>query len=76
MTLCSVFLAMVSYLKLSVGPSWDLDDHVQNGLLFIGVKGDIVESGERRAILLDEAAVLESVGRPDLAGGVLRGFSV
>lgn len=71
-----LFLIMVSYLELRIGPSRDLNDHVQNGLLLIGKQRDIMEGRERCAILLDEATVFESVGGPDLAGSVLGGLSV
>lgn len=30
-------------LHLGVGPSWDLDDHIQNGLLLIGVQGNVMK---------------------------------
>jgi len=60
-------------LHLCVGPSWDLDDHVQDSLLLIGVKRNIVEGRDWDAILLNVDAVLQSVWCSDLAGGVLRG---
>lgn len=60
----------MSYLKLGVGPSWDLDDHVQDGLLLVGVQRDIVERREWLAILLDVAAVVESVLCADRANAV------
>lgn len=30
-------------LHLAIGPSWDLNDHVQDGLLVVGIEGDVVE---------------------------------
>lgn len=54
-------------LELGVGPAGDLDDHVQDGLLLVGVEGDVVEGRDGDAILLDVDAVLEGVGRSDLA---------
>jgi len=59
-------------LKLAIGPSWDLNDHVQDGLLLVGIERDIVEGRNRNSILLDVNAVLKSVRRGDLADGVLR----
>ena len=38
-----IWVTMMTYLHLSIGPSWDLDDHVQNGLLLVGIQRDIVE---------------------------------
>lgn len=61
---------MLSYLLLSVGPAGDLNDHVQDGLLLIGVERNVVEGGDGNAILLNEHAVLESVRGTDLADGV------
>lgn len=60
-------------LLLGVGPAGDLDDHVQDGLLLIGVEGDVVEGRDGLAILLDEDAVLQSVGSADGADGILGG---
>jgi hypothetical protein len=60
----------VSYLLLGVGPAGDLDDHVKDGLLLIGVEGNVVEGRDGDAILLDEHTVLEGVGLGDLADGV------
>lgn len=67
---------LVSYLELSIGPSWNLDDHVQNGLLLVGKQWDIVERRDRCAILLNEATIFKSVGCTDSAGSVLSGLSV
>ena len=57
---------------LGVGPSRDLDDHVQDGLLGVGIGGDVVEGRDGDAILLDVDTVLQGVGSADLADGVLR----
>jgi hypothetical protein len=62
-----------TYLKLSVGPSRNLDDHVQDGLLLVGVERNIVERRHGLAILLDVDAVLEGVGSRNLADGVVGG---
>ena len=32
-----------TYLKLAIGPSWDLNDHVQDSLLLVGIQRDIME---------------------------------
>ena len=58
----------MTYLLLRVGPSRDLDDHVQDRLLLVGIQRDVVEGRDRDAILLDVNAVLERVRRADLAG--------
>lgn len=62
-----------AHLHLGVGPSWDLNDHVHDGLLLVGVERDIVERRDWLAILLDVDAVLQGVWGTDLADGVLRG---
>ena len=59
-----------TYLHLSIGPSWHLNNHVEDGLLLIGIQRDVVERRARLAILLDVDAVLEGVGGVDLAGCV------
>ena len=61
-----------THLLLGVGPSWDLNDHVQDSLLLIGVEWDIVERGDWLAVALDEDAVLQGVWGADLADGILR----
>jgi len=58
-------------LELAVCPSWDLNNHVQDGLLLIGIERDIVEGRDRDAILLDVDAMLESVRCSDLSSLVL-----
>lgn len=50
-----------TYLLLSIGPSRDLDDHVQHRLLLIGIQRDIVEGRDRHAILLNVHPVLEGM---------------
>jgi hypothetical protein len=62
-----------TYLHLAIGPSWDLNDHVQDGLLLIGVQGDIVERRDGYAILLDVDAVLQSIRSSDLSDFELAG---
>lgn len=61
-----------TYLELGIGPSRNLNNHVQDGLLLVGVEGDIVEGRDGLAILLDVDAVLEGVGSRNLADGVRR----
>lgn len=58
------------YLELGVGPSRDLDDHVQNGLLRIGIERDVVEGRDGDTVFLEVHAVLQSVGRRHLASAV------
>ena len=45
-------------LHLCVGPSWDLNDHVKEGLLLIGKQGDIMEGGDGAAVLLNVDTVI------------------
>lgn len=61
-----------TYLLLGVGPAGDLNDHVQDGLLLVGIERDVVEGRDRLAILLDEDTVVECVGGANVASGVLR----
>ena len=49
-------------LHLSVGPAGDLDNHVEDGLLRVGVQWDIVEGRDGHAVLLDVHPVLQGVG--------------
>ena len=58
---------MCTDLELGVGPAGDLNDHVQNRLLGIGVEGNVVERRDGLAILLDVDAVLQGVRSTDLA---------
>lgn len=60
-----------SYLKLGIGPSGNLDNHVEDGLLLVGIERDVVEGRDGDAILLNVDAVLEGVGSRDLADAVL-----
>lgn len=61
-----------AHLKLGIGPARNLHDHVQDGLLGIGVQRNVVKGGDGDAILLDVHPVLEGVGGSDLADGVGR----
>jgi hypothetical protein len=63
----------LTYLHFGIGPSWNLDDHVQDGLLLIGIQGDVVEWRHRNTIFLDENAMLQGVRSSDLSGCVLGG---
>lgn len=64
---------MRAYLLLSVGPARDLNNHVQDVLLLIGVERDIVERRDGDAILLVVDTVLQRVGLANLADGVGHG---
>lgn len=57
-------------LLLSVGPARNLDDHVEDGLLLIGVERNVVEGRDWDAILLDVGPPLEGVEGADVADGV------
>ena len=59
-----------AYLLLGVGPARNLDDHVQDGLLLVGVEGNVVEGRDGDAILLDVDTVLQRVRLSDLADSV------
>jgi len=62
-----------TYLKLCIGPPWNLNNHVEDGLLLIGIERDIVEGRDADAILGDVDSVLEGVGGTNLVGFVLGG---
>jgi hypothetical protein len=61
-----VELVLLGDLKLGVGPARDLDDHVEDGALLVGVEGNIVEGGDDLAVLLEEDTVVCS--RPPTCG--------
>lgn len=61
-----------THLELGVGPAGDLNNHVEDGLLGIGIERNVVEGRDGDAILLNVHTVLERVRRGDLAGGVGR----
>jgi hypothetical protein len=63
----------VTYLELGIGPSRNLDNHVQDSLLLVGVERNIMERRNGLAILLDVDSVLEGVGSRNLADGVVGG---
>jgi hypothetical protein len=71
----AILCAGATYFKLGVGPARDLNNHVEDGLLLVGVQRDIVERRDGHAILLDVDAVLEGVRGSDLAKAVLRSHS-
>ena len=55
-----------SYLHLSIGPSGDFHNHVQDRLLFVGIERNIVERRDGHSIFFDKDTVFEGVGRSDL----------
>lgn len=61
----------VTHLELGIGPAGNLNNHVEDSLLLVGIERDIVEGRDGDAILLDVDAVLQSVGRRLLADLVL-----
>lgn len=63
---------LLANLHLGVGPTWHLDDHVEDKVGVVSKEWDIVEGRDDRAILLDVDAMLESVGSADEADGILR----
>jgi hypothetical protein len=62
-----------TYLELGIGPSRNLNNHVQDGLLLVGIERNIMERRNGLAILLDVDSVLEGVGSRNLADGVVGG---
>jgi hypothetical protein len=62
-----------THLHLGIGPARYLNDHVEDGLLLIGIQRDIVEGRDGHAVLLNEDAVLECVRGANLARRVLAG---
>ena len=63
----------MTHLLFGIGPAGDLDDHVQDSLLLIGIERDVVEAGDGLAISLDVHTVVEGVGLANLADGVGHG---
>jgi hypothetical protein len=59
-----------THLHLRIAPAGDLDDHVENRLLLVGIQRDVVPCRDGLAVLLNEDAVLERVRRSDLADRV------
>jgi hypothetical protein len=62
-----------THLHLRIGPAGHLNDHVENRLLLVGVERDVVPWRNELAVLLNVDAVLERVGRLNLAGSVRHG---
>lgn len=63
-------LLLLRDFQLGVGPSWNLHNHVENGLLLVGIQWDVMERRNNLSIFLNEDLVVQSVGGTDLAGGV------
>lgn len=59
--------ASSTYLKLAIGPAGNLNNHVEDGLLLVGIEGNVVEGRDGDAILLNVDSVLERVGGRNLA---------
>jgi hypothetical protein len=66
----SVSRIRIAYLLLGVGPAGNLNNHVEDCLFRVGVKGNVVEGRNWDAILLNVDTVLQGVGLADLANGV------
>jgi hypothetical protein len=49
-------------LHLGVGPTGDLDDHVEYPIVLVGEEGDIMEGREDGAVLLDEDSMFYNTG--------------
>lgn len=65
-----VQLILLGDLHFGVSPSGNLNNHVQDSLLFIGIQGDVMKGGHGLAILFDENSVLQSVGSTNSTGCV------
>lgn len=48
-------------LHLRVGPARDLNDHVENAIILVGEKRNVMEGRNDRAVLLDEDAMLWTI---------------
>ena len=62
--------ADASYLLLGIGPTGNLDDHVEDGLLLVGEQRNVVEGRDWLAIFLEVDAVLEGVRGGDGAHSI------
>lgn len=60
-----------THLHLSIGPARHLNNHVEDGLLRVGIEGYVVERRYGLAVLLDENAVLQGVWGTNLPDGVV-----
>ena len=70
-------LVMFAHLHLCIAPARNFNNHVQDGLLLVGIERNIVEWRNGDAILLDVDTVLESVCSADSASSVCsRSFGV
>lgn len=58
----------IANLQLGIGPARNLDNHVQDCLILVGIERDVVERRDGDAILLDVDAVLQGIGSRDLSG--------
>lgn len=57
-------------LHLSIGPAWDLNNHVEDSMLFISVERNIMEGRDRVSIFLDEDSVFQGVRSTNLSDAV------
>jgi hypothetical protein len=60
-----------THLHLSIGPSRNLDNHVEDGALLVGIERDVMERAQRLSILFNEDAMLQCIGSTNLANAVL-----
>ena len=61
---------MMTYLHFGISPAWNLHNHVKNGLLLIGVQGDVMKGRQWDTILFNVDAMLQCVGGPILSDRV------
>jgi len=58
-------------LDLCVGPTWDLNNHVEDTIVLVEKERDVVEGGKHRPVLFGVDAMFEGVGSTDDTGGIL-----
>lgn len=60
-------LTRFAHLQFGICPTRDLDNHVENGLLLVGVQRNVVEGRDGDAILLNVGSELAGVESSNLA---------
>jgi len=69
-TLLDVLLDGVEWLvlgdlELGIGPTGDLDNHVEDAVALVGKEGNVVEGGDDGSVLFGIDAMVEGVGGTD-----------
>lgn len=63
--------SFATHLEFGIGPARNLNNHVEDGLLLVGIERNVVERRDGNAILLNVDAVLQGVLGSNLANRVL-----